>query len=554
MSPRPDGTAIGLTGPAVCLDELHVGDLLAEGGEGRVFELPRQPHLVLKRYRRPAPRAFVDDLVTWRAAIDDAGRASRVQAAAAWPAATVIEGPAVGFSESGTGPGVNGEERNGGPALPVDAGKVPAGPGKVALHAGGVAAGVLLPRAPRRFALRHRDGTTRLASLSYLTQDPLHGEVAYGLSLPEPVGPERLGLVYALARLLDAFESASPAVGHGDLSMKNVLWSLQRGPEVFVLDCDNCDRFRPDGAPLTPFGRRRAMTPNWDDPAVPAGANPTVESDRYSLALIFLRVVGAANFPIQARQRQGEAVAVDFAVPSGRLGEALLGPGAALWSLVERGLAVSDPSARPAPGEWIAALETVLVRLGAGAVVETVWRAQDDAVVSLSPRARVRVPVEPTPTVGGRQAIVRPDPARSGAEVVIRPVAAPPRQVPQLTLLSTPRGGAAGRRSRTATPVATTSSGFSMAGAGAPPAGPVPTGGSAAAGPGRSSVAQGWTYLLQATAWWAAFHRQTGQALWTSGRRRVGVRRVALCALLDLAVGLVGLFVVAMIVSPVLGI
>ena len=137
-----------------------------------------------------------------------------------------------------------------------------------------VAAGVLLPRAPRRFALRHRDGTTRLATLSYLTADPAHGAVAYGLSLPEPAGPERLGLVYALARVLEAFESTDPVVGHGDLSSKNVLWSLQRGPEVFVIDCDNCERFDPDGRPLAEAGRRRATTPNWEDPAVLAGANP----------------------------------------------------------------------------------------------------------------------------------------------------------------------------------------------------------------------------------------------------------------------------------------
>ena len=48
------------------------------------------------------------------------------------------------------------------------------------------------------------------------------------------------------------------------------------------------------------------------------GGNPTLASDRYSLALIFLRVVGAANFPIQARQRQGGPITVDFAVPPGR--------------------------------------------------------------------------------------------------------------------------------------------------------------------------------------------------------------------------------------------
>ncbi len=160
---------------AVWLDELRVGDLLAEGGEGRVFELPLQPHLVLKRYRRPAPRAVLDEIVAWPESIGNAELARRVATAAAWPAVTVITG----------------------------------GRGQVAPC--GRCAGVLLPRAPRRFALRHRDGTTRLATLSYLTADPAHRAIAYGLALPEPVSPERLGLVYALARVLEAFEtSASP--------------------------------------------------------------------------------------------------------------------------------------------------------------------------------------------------------------------------------------------------------------------------------------------------------------------------------------------------------
>src|SRR5258708_5603720 len=87
-----------------------------------------------------------------------------------------------------------------------------------------------------------------------------------GGPLPAPVSPERLGLVYALAGVLEAFETAGSPVSHGDLSTKNVLWSLQRGPEVFVIDCDNCERFGSDLRPISSGARRRAMTPNWDDP------------------------------------------------------------------------------------------------------------------------------------------------------------------------------------------------------------------------------------------------------------------------------------------------
>ncbi|HET6964391.1 MAG TPA: hypothetical protein VFH58_06430, partial [Acidimicrobiales bacterium] len=229
--------------PVVRLEDLRVGDLLAEGGEGRVHQLPRQPHLVFKSYRQPADRGHLEDLVAWPDTLASPEAGSTVRAASAWPCSVVA-----------------GERDR--------------------------AVGLLMPRAPRRFALRHRDGHSRLASLSYLTADPQHRAVAYGLTLPQAVGRERVGLVYALARLLAAFESGEPSVGHGDLSTKNVLWSLQRGPEVFVIDCDNSERFGPHGQPVDLSGRRRAMTPNWDDPSIPRGSNPTAATDRYSLGLV----------------------------------------------------------------------------------------------------------------------------------------------------------------------------------------------------------------------------------------------------------------------------
>ena len=129
-----------------------------------------------------------------------------------------------------------------------------------------VAVGTLLPRAPLEFWVRHRDGTNRLASLSYLANDPDRIAVAYGVMLPAPGAPERVALVYALARLLDAWQSGnggksgaggtlSPQVVHGDLSAKNVLWSLRPVPAVYVLDCD--------GASVTAAGaiepRRRRL-------------------------------------------------------------------------------------------------------------------------------------------------------------------------------------------------------------------------------------------------------------------------------------------------------
>lgn len=523
-------------GGAVRLDDLRVGDLLAEGGEGRVFELPLQPHLVFKAYRHEARREFLDDLVRWPGDGPDAERVGRVRAATAWPTAVVVDSARLGPAR------LDSPRRD------------------------GDAAGVLLPRAPRRFAVRHRDGSTHLATLSYLTADPAYRAVAYGLSLPPPVSVERLGIVYALARLLETFERSVPGIGHGDLSTKNVLWSLQRGPEVFVLDCDNCERYGPGGRPLGTAGRRRAMTPNWEDPAVGSGDNPSPASDRYSLALIFLRVVGAANFPIQARQRQGEDVTVDFAMPAGSLGEVLLGPGAALWDLCSRGLAVTDPSGRPPAAAWVAALEAVLDGLGAAAVMRKVWAAQGGGASDWVAPAGV-------PEVPNRAGAARADREN---RVLIRPVLATPRAVPRWTVVAPERvaslrrwpigpglpGAPAGMG---------TAAGGLLAGAASPGLGPAGPAG-AAGGPGANlptgaagfvstpaSAPAGIAPQLAAHArrvarWWLDTHREMIGLLWRAGHRRNGVRRLAWCALVDVVGALVGLFVVAMIVAPVLGI
>ena len=76
-----------------------------------------------------------------------------------------------------------------------------------------VALGALMPRAPAQFWLRHRDGPDRLASLSYLAGDPDRMSVAYGVTVPPPGAAERVALVYALARLLDAWQGGAGPLG-----------------------------------------------------------------------------------------------------------------------------------------------------------------------------------------------------------------------------------------------------------------------------------------------------------------------------------------------------
>lgn len=503
VSPPGGRSAAGEGGKSVRLEDLRVGPVLAEGGEGRVHLLPRQPHLLYKAYRHPARRDHLEFLADWPVTLPP-GSAARVRAAAAWPAAVVT-----------------GEE--------------------------GRAVGLLVPRAPRRFSVRHRDGHSRLASLSYLTADPAHRAAAYGMELPGPAGPERIGLVYALARLIDAFRSGPAPIGHGDLSTKNVLWSLQRGPEVFVIDCDNAEIFRPEDGPDGAGQRRRAMTPNWDDPAVNKGSNPTLASDLYSLALVFLRVVGAANFPIQARQRAGGPVAVEFPVPTGPGSKALLDPGVPIWGLAARSLSVEDPQARPPASAWVAALEGLLRDMGAPAVIEAVQRCQG----------------------GGEPAGSVTLPARNPRDVTIKAVAAPQRPARSWSKVS-PSPRYSGAVSGAGTPATPGPGGFvwSPVGPGTPAAWSrrAPTASApAGAGPGPAAPAPGvvsgvavWpevrSLLARAGRWWVRIHLAMLRALTTAGRRRAGMRSLVFCFVVDLALAVMVAIFATMILAPVLGV
>ncbi len=497
-SPRPTS---GPGATVVRRGDLRVGPLLAEGGEGRVHELADTTATLVKLYRSPVPAGEVEALVGWPLGVAtfDPALAARVAASAAWPVAVVADD---------------------------------ADPSR--------AAGILLARAPRRFSVRHRDGRVRLASLSYLTAPPGQRVAAYGLALPSRFSPERIGVVYALARLLEAFQAATPSISHGDLSAKNVLWSLERGPEVFVLDCDSAARH---GALDTgPDDRRRAMTPNWDDPAVAPGANPTPDSDRYSLALTFLRVTGAAHFPIQQRQRSGDPLHVDIAVPPAAAVRSLAGD-APVWDLCERSLSRDRPAQRPAAGEWVAALEQILDDLGAMRTVRAVWAAQGGG-------APGRTPTSPPDRA-----------ARHGRDVTVVPVAGDSREPAWRRIVPIPRGpglrGAPGapaprpaprapRVPVAATVAATPAGGYRRAGSPsggpgpqpAPSPPPVPVRVAARAGAARAAAA------------WLRLHRRMVRALATRGERATGVARLAGCLVVDVAALSVALFGAAMLFAP----
>lgn len=469
-----------------------VGALLAEGGEGRVHEVIGDPDVVYKAYRRPVPLEAVAPLLAWRQELAqaDPGMAARVSASTSWPTAAVVD-------EGGGGRRVS---------------------------------GLVLPRAPERFSIRHRDGVGHLATLSYLTADPRQRSAAYGLALPAAASPPRIALVYALARLLEAFSAGPTTLAHGDLSTKNILWSLRDAPEVYLLDCDSSRLYDADGRPFDASRRLTVATPNWDDPvAALSGADPGPLSDRYSLGLIFLRLVGAAHYPIQARQKRGEEMVIDFEIPPWGRRAQRLGRDAEVWDVCGRALGVRDPESRPQASEWVRVLEATLRDVGAGGLVDAVSGAQGDArpaVADPGGGAAGSVAVaNAAARVGERDVIVRPVTAEVRPEHWHRTGPSPPPWAPD-------RGPVA--------PMAP-----SLVGAAASPL---------VAAPSPPVAQQVKKNLRMAWRWWLLTHRRTARALRSPGRRRRGLRRLAFCAVTDFAAACVALFLVAMIVSPFLGI
>lgn len=522
--------------PLVARGQLQVGPLLAEGGEGRVYELPGSPGQVYKAYRTPQPAQHLAELVACACTWSETASA-RIHASSAWPTAVVCDHVAAeGLGKS-----------------------------RVAQ-----ATGILLPRAPRRFSVRHRDGVSHLATLSYLTADPARRSAAYGIDLPAPMSAERLGLCYALARLVEAFESGDPDVSHGDLSAKNVLWSLSRGPEVFVIDCDNGERFDA-GTPLGAPDRRRAMTPNWDDPSVAAGANPGAFADRYSLALIFLRVCGAAHYPIQKRQKAGEDLDVSIGVPHALRRVRSLGGQAPLWDLAGAGLG-AEPASRPAASAWVAALEAVIGDLDEARILDSVWAAQGRAPLPPPSRATPPPAAATAAHSAGMPSPATPPLAAATSSVTVRPVVLRPQAAsrPGTDRLVIAASASGDYRSGW-TVVRTRSGGMGTAGMSGPPSGwAVGPGGQAAAsarlnGPvgagaranrpaGPSLVAQVRSLLAGIVSWIVSEHRTTLHYLRSSGQRSRGVWRIPWCVAIDFAAACLVLFFAAMVASPFLGV
>jgi hypothetical protein len=200
-------------------------------------------------------------------------------------------------------------------------------PVSLVVHRGAVS-GFIMPRIPAHFTmpLRRPSGIVSQVrgELQHLLNDDrfLKGR---GIVIEDAA---RYAILNDMARGLELFHSHGIVVG--DLSPKNVLFSLSSERRTYFIDCDSA-RFRGEsGAP-------QVETPDWMIREVSGEELATPATDRYKLGLMALRLFAQhqnARDPSQLPQR----------IP----GEV-------------RGLIVAalspHPVARPAAGEWSPVLE-----------------------------------------------------------------------------------------------------------------------------------------------------------------------------------------------------
>lgn len=264
------------------LADLGIGDRLADGGQGVVFRLSRPAGLLLKQYHDDVEvlAGELRRLIDLPAAMSAEDR-ELVTGTTAWPTGRVFRD--------------------------------------------GRCVGLLMPEAPARFATRLA-GRRCLLELQYL----LYPRRAMWDELELPSGAERCWLAVHYLRLFEVLHRNKVIVA--DVSMRNLLWTLTGGPAVFAIDCDG---FRIADRP-PPV--RSADTVGWTDPAALPG-RATLDSDRYKLALLTLRVL-LGDHAVRPEDVRSSAVL-----------QAALGPD--LTALADR---AAQPGGRPQADSWLKAL------------------------------------------------------------------------------------------------------------------------------------------------------------------------------------------------------
>lgn len=222
------------------------------------------------------------------------------------------------------------------------------------VSAGGVVSGFIMRAVPREFyftlrTLSTTDGKARLAQIEFLLNDDDY-VASIGLVVSER---DRLLLLASLAAVLVKLHGLGVSVG--DLSPKNVLFSLTPWPHCFLIDCD---AMRVGDRDVLP----QVETDDWK---VPDGEElATAAGDAHKFALLAARLFARDQSSRDVFRLAATAPAV------GELAQLTL----------QRG-----PANRPALEAWIAPLETA-------ARTASESSAQPTAVISPIPQAPLRPP------------------------------------------------------------------------------------------------------------------------------------------------------------------
>ncbi|ALO09380.1 Serine/threonine protein kinase [Streptomyces venezuelae] len=182
--------------------------------------------------------------------------------------------------------------------------------------------GFLMRRIPPRFTCTFAfdPGVEKAAGFEYLLNDEGYLRTA-GITITPR---QRFELLLDFARTLGRLHSLGVAVG--DISPKNMFYSLDGSPGCFLIDCDAMVLH---GRSMLP----QAETTNWEVPTGEPKGTPA--SDAYKLGLLAARLFAGK----QEGQDLGVLTATDPAV--GRLAERSLS---------------ADPARRPTPEQWLTAL------------------------------------------------------------------------------------------------------------------------------------------------------------------------------------------------------